>query len=288
MSSGVGSLVLLQVFSRLLTFALNTVLARGLGPQWYALANVQLQLLTSTALFLSREGVRRAAQRVYPGGSGTPFTYAINLVWLSVPITLLTAVCLGISARHGDGTEDLMSPRERAAAVWMVCAAAVVEACAEPGWLYAQTNLRIPTRVAAEGGALVFKVVVTYYLTMVQRSGVLGFGAAQLVYALVYAGMLYLLLVRSGAPSMWPRPVTAAVATSSTATTSEEVSHTRSDGRWLSSRSRTLGLQYCGQSVQKYVLTEGERLVLIALSPLAQQVTMSVISMMDSNDGGHG
>ena len=46
---GVGSLVGLQFFSRALTFALNTALARTLGPSWYAFANVQLQLISSTA-----------------------------------------------------------------------------------------------------------------------------------------------------------------------------------------------------------------------------------------------
>ena len=43
---GVGSLVGLQFFSRALTFALNTALARTLGPSWYAFANVQLQLIS--------------------------------------------------------------------------------------------------------------------------------------------------------------------------------------------------------------------------------------------------
>lgn len=291
--SSAGSLVLLQVLSRVLTFALNTCLARGLGPRWYALANVQLQLITSTALFLSREGVRRAAQRIYPGGSGVPLVHAINLAWLCVPITFLSATFVGGSAAHGSGGADLaglMTPRERAGAVWMVCAAAVVEACAEPGWLYAQANQKIPTRAIAEGVALVVKVAATYYLTLVQERGAIGFGLAQLVYAVVYALLLYGLLARARAPALWPRPTSAAhQPTPADLTTAGDAGASESDAtlvkpttereeRWLCRRSRTLGLQYCGQCVQKFVLTEGERVTLVAISPLAQQGVFALIS----------
>ena len=110
--SAVSSLVGLSVFSRILTFALNTALARGLGPQWYGLANVQLQLLTSTALFLSREGIRRACQRVYPGGDESrPLAHAVNLAWTSVPVTLLTAVGLGLYSQAAeDAVSELVAP----------------------------------------------------------------------------------------------------------------------------------------------------------------------------------
>ena len=65
---GVSSLVALQLFSRAVTFALNAGLARGLGPARFAFASVQLQLLISSVLFVAKEGVRRASQRIYPGG----------------------------------------------------------------------------------------------------------------------------------------------------------------------------------------------------------------------------
>ena len=65
-----AALVTLQLFSRLLTFVLNTLIARSLGPSWYAFANVQLQLVSATVLFMAKEATRRAAQRIYPGGGG--------------------------------------------------------------------------------------------------------------------------------------------------------------------------------------------------------------------------
>ena len=77
-------------------FVLNTALARGLGPQWYALANVQLYVISATALILSREGLRRASQRIYPGGAGPALTYGVNVAWLSVPTTAAVAALAGV------------------------------------------------------------------------------------------------------------------------------------------------------------------------------------------------
>ena len=95
-AAGFSLLVVLQLFSRAITFVLNTALARGLGPQWYALANVQLYVISATALFLSREGLRRASQRIYPGGAGPALTYGVNVAWLSVPTTAAVAALAGV------------------------------------------------------------------------------------------------------------------------------------------------------------------------------------------------
>ena len=56
-------LVLLQLFSRLFTFALNQALVRLVSPQVFGTAAIQFELLLSTILFLSREGVRNALLR---------------------------------------------------------------------------------------------------------------------------------------------------------------------------------------------------------------------------------
>ena len=93
--AGIGrafsSLVALQALTRLVNFALTTALARRLGPAAIGLANVQMQLVSASALFLAKEGLRRACQRVYPGGAGAALAHGVNLAWLSVPITALCA-----------------------------------------------------------------------------------------------------------------------------------------------------------------------------------------------------
>jgi hypothetical protein len=158
---------------------------------------------------------------------------------------------------EGSAEEELMTPAERSAAVWLVCLAAVVEACVEPGWVYAQANSLIPRRAAADGAALVLKVTATYYLALLQRQGALAFGAAQLLYATAYTLLLYALLRRSGVPSLLPRPVSEAQRRAEEAQgggkEAREGGSTSvgKDGRWLSAEGRSLGLQYCYQTVQK-------------------------------------
>ena len=185
-AKGFSYLVGLQIFSRIITFALNTLLARDLGPQWYAIANVQLYVIGSTALFLAKEGLRRAGQRIYPGGAGAALTHGINVTWLSVPTTALVAALAGVyfadTSRSG-GVQEIVGPDEWAWAVWAVCAAAVVEACAEPGWLYAQANMHLPERIIAEGGALTVRAGATVWLALHLRQGAQLQGALHLVAA---------------------------------------------------------------------------------------------------------
>ena len=91
-TASILALVALQLITRESSVALSIALARGLGARFYGLANVQLQLISSSALFLSKEGLRRACQRVYAGGAGSALAHGMNLAWLSVPITAAVAV----------------------------------------------------------------------------------------------------------------------------------------------------------------------------------------------------
>ena len=76
----------------------------------------------------------------------------MSLAWLAVPLTAAFAVACGgyaISRGGPDELSDVMMPAEYARMVVAVCVAAVVEAAAEPGWLYAQANGLIGRRVVA-------------------------------------------------------------------------------------------------------------------------------------------
>lgn len=61
--AGASSLVLLQVITRVVTFFLNQILVRLSTPQIFGTAAIQFELLLSTILFISREGVRLALLR---------------------------------------------------------------------------------------------------------------------------------------------------------------------------------------------------------------------------------
>ena len=314
-----SALVLLQVLTRAVNFLLGALLARSLGPRWYALANVQLQLVTSSALFLAKEGLRRACQRVYPGGGGTTLAHGVNLAWLAAPLTAISGLAVGLSWAHAQsgetgGDAPLVAPREHAITVWMICAAAVLEACAEPAWLVAQANGLIPRRVAAEGVALLIKAGVTAWLVLKwrERLGVAyAFGLAQLLYAGAYALLLVAATTTATAAAAIAASTaasTAAFTAASTAAGSSKAS--RASGAsaigqawlllllllprraavesrggtpvWLPASHRATCAQYCWQSVQKYLLTEGERLALVWLSPLTQQGVFALVSNLGS------
>ena len=278
-AASVSLLVLLQLVSRVLNFGLNAALARGLGPEWYALANVQLQLVSASALFLSREGLRRACQRVYPGGDGPTLAHGANLAWLSVPLAAIAALVAGLYFAREASAAALVPAAEYAEAVWAICAAAVLEACADPGWLYAQTNGLIGRRVFAEGGALAVKTAATAYLALHLRLGARAFGYAQLLYAATYVGLLYAALVRRCTLSqLFPRCAVPAPPRA----TATEGDHASSAACWLPAGHRAAAASYCWQSAQKYVLTEGERLVLVRLAPLEDQGVFALVSNLGS------
>jgi len=61
--SAARALLALQIGLRLLTFVLNQVLVRTTPPAVFGAANVQLELVLSTVLSLSRDGVRAIMMR---------------------------------------------------------------------------------------------------------------------------------------------------------------------------------------------------------------------------------
>ena len=290
---GFGSLFALQLFTRLLTFALNALLARRLGPAWYAFANVQLQLVGATLLFLPKEGLRRAAQRIYPGGDGAPLASGMNVAWLSAPAAVLAALLMAATAAATGVSgewDELMGAAEARAALVVAGAAAIIEAASEPGWVYAQANELLPQRALAEAAALVAKAAVTAALVLLALrsaasarpadeaappAGVgLAFALGQLAFGVCFGVLLSALAARrAAASSLWPRRAHSGGGDG------------KGDGggpRWLAGGEWALVAQMCAQAVQKYGLTEGERLVLVATSPLTSQGVYGLVSSLGS------
>lgn len=97
--TSVKSLIGLQLASRLSTSVLNQGLVRLASPQVYGTVSVQFELLLSTILFLSREGVRNSLLRVWPQRGRTVqlrTLQCINLATvpalLGIPITLVVVI----------------------------------------------------------------------------------------------------------------------------------------------------------------------------------------------------
>lgn len=65
-AASASTLILLQISARALTFILNQLLVRLVSPSIFGLANIQLELLLSTILFLSRDAIRTILIRNEP------------------------------------------------------------------------------------------------------------------------------------------------------------------------------------------------------------------------------
>lgn len=91
-SRGVRWILLFNVFQKLLTFSMNQVIVRLSSPEVFGIAAVQLELLLSTLLFLSREGIRLALLRSVVSNR-RELQQFVNMSWLPATLVcLLTAV----------------------------------------------------------------------------------------------------------------------------------------------------------------------------------------------------
>ncbi|KAF9006927.1 Rft protein-domain-containing protein [Cyathus striatus] len=248
--SSASSLVALQLFSRLFTFALNQTLFRLVSPQVFGAASIQFELILSTILFLSREGVRNALLRAR---NKSAFTTNITFlpILLGSPLAFVTAYVYITLA----GEEVKAQPGFKSAIV-VYCIAALMELLSEPMHNAAMAELKTYVRVRAEGLGIACKSVATFAVLLYDaRAGkdgefaLFAFAAGQLVYGSVvflsyvaYYGWAFL------------RPHVALKTKDS------------SDQTLL-----RLSLTMTSQSLVKHFLTEGDKLILSWFSPLQDQ-----------------
>lgn len=189
---GAGFLILLQVSSRALTFALNQVLLRFLSPALLG-ASVQLELFIISAHHFARESLRVACQRQPEGG----IQAAINLSYLGIAGGVPIILALGqgyLSTKYPEVPYFVEALR--------ICQfAALIELLSEPAFVAVQQNMLYKTRAAAEASAVVFKTFITaaivfwsHYKGM--ELGVIPFAAGELT----FCSVLTLIYLRQTAP----------------------------------------------------------------------------------------
>ncbi|CAA7261928.1 unnamed protein product [Cyclocybe aegerita] len=254
-----SSLVALQAFSRLFTFALNQALFRLASPSAFGAAAIQFELVLSTILFLSREGVRNALLRAsYSDSSSDTAIRRANVAF--VPVAVGIPLALGTSvvyARHASGEMRAQPGFDGAVAVYAL--AAVVELLSEPFYNVAMTSLKTGVRVRAEGLGITFKSVTTFLVLLYDSrwgSGdlaLLAFALGQLVYSAVMFGAYLLYL-----GSEYVRPK------SPSSSKPSLLSYFDHDVLRLS-------LTMTTQSLVKHFLTEGDKMILSWFSPLHDQ-----------------
>ncbi|KAH8992537.1 hypothetical protein EDB86DRAFT_3079139 [Lactarius hatsudake] len=127
------------LFSRIFTFVINQALVRLATPQTFGTATVQFELLLSTTLFLSREGVRTALLCLRKTVPPDLVRNTLLPAYVGAPIAVALAVLVSIYAF-----------------------AAALKLAAEPLYIRAQNELRVDVRVRAEGAAVFSKTLATF------------------------------------------------------------------------------------------------------------------------------
>lgn len=121
-----SSLMALQLFSRVFTFVLNQAMVRMAPPRAYGTAAIQFELMLSTILFLSREGVRNALLRVKKSGVSTT-NLSILPVLFGFPLALATSYFYARFAGN-----DVRNQEYFTASIGIYAFAALLELMSEP------------------------------------------------------------------------------------------------------------------------------------------------------------
>jgi oligosaccharide translocation protein RFT1 len=181
-AKGATTLIILQIASRALTFALNQILLRFLSPDLLG-ASVQLEIYKIGVQYFSRESLRVAAERRSDGGVQA----AVNLSYLAI----FANVPLGFAfAQWYQGTELMRQIPYFGEALRVNQFAAFLELLMEPAFTAVQQNMLYGARAAAEGSSVVLKTLTVFGLYFWAHSqgrdlGVLPFAIGEVVNSMI-------------------------------------------------------------------------------------------------------
>lgn len=188
---GATFLILLQMGSRGITFALNQFLLRFLSPELLGVS-VQLELFVISTLYFARESLRIAAQRRSDGGVQA----AVNISYLAI----LAGGPIGFTLAQAYLRAETPNVANLHVSMKICHFSAMLELLSEPSFAVVQQNMLYKTRASAEGTAVLMKTFATAGLVFWSRHraidvGVLPFAAGELAYGATLA-IVYVLSVR--------------------------------------------------------------------------------------------
>ncbi|KAJ6582822.1 Rft protein-domain-containing protein [Mycena sp. CBHHK59/15] len=250
------SLIGLQVLSRGVTFVLNQALFRLASPGAFGTAAIQFELVLSTILFLSREGVRNALLRVKRNPTDGAWD-AGNLAFLPIGLGVPLALATSFAYAHFAAQETRAQPGFHGG-IAVYALAAVMELWCEPMHNQAMAEMKTHVRVRAEGTGVMCKTFVTFLVLLYDSKrgmdgelALMAFALGQLSYSLC---LLLVYVSHYGLSSLFPTPLSTRFVLGPG---NDEIFR--------------LSLTMTYQSLIKHFLTEGDKLVLGWFSPLKDQ-----------------
>ncbi|KAL5332162.1 Rft protein-domain-containing protein [Aspergillus crustosus] len=291
--SGTAMLICVQLASRLFIFASNQMILRSLSPSTLGIA-AQVDLFLISIIYFSRESIRAAIQRQpVQSSSATSITLQdtvsssdksktetqatssqsiVNMSYLSIVmgfVVSLTSVALYL---HFVSIEVSETAYYRAS-VAVTAAAALIELGSEPFFAVLQHYMLYSKRAAVEISAAFFKNLITSGVSMWaawggHSLGALPFALGHLSYSLILFGGYYLAAIYQSSSwhfSLLPLPIKPS---------DKSAYFADRFPRHLLSLSANVFIQ----SVVKHLLTQGDSLILAAMTNLQDQGIYSLAS----------
>lgn len=285
LASGASFLIAGQFFAKLLTFTLNQLILRFVGPESFG-ANAQLELFITTILFFSREAIRLAAQREsltgkhidvyrFEGGvventqSGT-VQQVINIGFVPLVVGIPLATVLSYLFIHFSGLASEVDSRTVSTAVVIFAISSVLELAAEPGFLLYQFQLQFKKRASFESIAIFARCLLTIIFVVIGHqpgTAIIAFSLGQFAYSSVLATLYIFNSIHDTRSKPYditfPRGVWKEGDSTSKVYFSKET--TKLAGSiWL-------------QTIFKHCLTEGDKFLISMLLPIADQGVYAVV-----------
>ena len=252
----------LQAGSRILTFALNTVIIRNVSREVLGIAAVQLAFLYHSVIFLCREPARRVCARTLPNDKHAQAKRA-TLAWACSLVGVVFSALLSLMFFIVSTEEELTSP-QYGTAVALTTIAIAIELLTEPFYLALQARLLIGARVGIEAMSLVAKCICQFLLIRVFGFSLLAFPLSQILYSVCLLILFATKFRRSGENG--PNP------------SFSDVNPRIGGGELFLQEDIGLLARFSWQTAQKVVLAHGESVVLKFFQSLGDQGSFSVVS----------
>jgi hypothetical protein len=275
-------LIFTQVASRALTFIGNQVLLRYVSPTLLGIA-VQLEVLSTMVLYLSRESLRVALQRQQSTvlrdvkkekidaihALQEQYQSSVNLAYLPIALGLVVSPFSGIGYFNSADPEALESPYYTES-FYIYGTATLIELCAEPFFVVIQHGALFPQRARAETSGAIARTACACATAFVGRQhgllpSILPFAVGQLAYSIMLFA-LYFQAANDSAQSFSFRLVPQTI---------------QSGADYLLSLFRksivSVAATMYVQSIFKVLLSEGDHIIMGFLASLADQGAFALV-----------
>ncbi|XP_052802408.1 protein RFT1 homolog [Mya arenaria] len=268
--------MVLQLLSRMLTFALNAFVLRYISRDMLGVVNIRLTLLYSTTLFLATEAFDKACLSRLDTHN---WSQVINLMWCTVPASLVVTGVLGwVWVNLLENPEPTLMPGY-SVGVASFALATVLNCLSQPLFVLAQKHMFVKLKVFSQGIAEVCKSVLTVFLVIYFPSlGLYNFALAQVVYGVVislvyYVYFIYYIVVYGKKDDTFPFTSVSQLFPTSTR-----------DLPFIDPRQAWLTVSFFKQSFLKQLLTEGEKYVMTIFGVLtfADQGIYDIVNNLGS------